>query len=355
MNTRADQLLAGFAEGDAISQDARLMQGIFRGLGLESDIFAPPAHIEPRAAGQVRPLSEYVGRPGDVAVLHDALAPDAARAFLSTPARRVLRYHNITPSSFFKGFDDALAARLQTARETLRVVAESAGAVWSDSSFNAGELAGWSVPKNRVLPLLFTEQAGRPAPDPEVLARVGGPLANILCVGRLAPNKRVEDLILAFHWYHRAVNPQSRLIVTGSERSCPRYAAMLRLLAHSLDLANVCFEGFASPAGLAALYARATLFVSASAHEGYCLPLVEAMAAGVPVIARRTGGMPEALGGAGILYDGLTPPQLGELMAEAIGNPKVRGAMLESQARRMAVIRARRPAEELQALLAELS
>ena len=354
MTPRADQLLAGFAEGDAISQDALLLQEVFRALGLESEIFAPPVHIEPRAAGRVRPLSDYAGRPEDVAVLHDALAPEAARAFLASPARRVLRYHNITPAEFFTGFDDALAARLRAARETLRTVAESAGAVWSDSAFNADELAGWAVPRSRVLPLLFEHGAPRPEPDPDVLARVGGPLANILFVGRLAPNKRVEDLILAFHWYHRAVNPRSRLIVTGSERSCPRYAAMLRLLAHTLDLANVCFEGFASPAGLAALYARATLFVSASAHEGYCLPLVEAMAAGVPVIARRTGGMPEALGGAGILYENLTAAQLGELMAEAIGNPAVRGPMLESQAKRMAIIRARRPAEEIRALLTEL-
>jgi glycosyltransferase involved in cell wall biosynthesis len=173
-------------------------------------------------------------------------------------------------------------------------------------------------------------------------------------VGRLAPNKRVEELILAFHAYHRGIQPQSRLVIAGSERSCPRYAALLRLLAHALRLPNVCFEGFASPAGLAALYARADLFVSASEHEGYCLPLVEAMANGVPVLARKTGGMPEALGGAGLLYDDLSPALLGELMGEAIHRPEMRRALLESQAKRMAAIRARNPAEEVKALLAEL-
>ncbi len=352
MTRRADQLLAGFAEDDAISQDALLLQAVFRELGYESELFAPRAYTEPGTV-RVQALERYAGRPGDLAVLHDVLVPEAVRAFLATPARRVLRYHNITPSAYFTAFDQALAVRLLAARATLRTVAESAAAVWSVSAFNAGELAEWNLPKSRVLPLLFSEARFRTEPDREVLARIDGPAANILFVGRLAPNKRVEELILAFHWYHRAVNPQSRLIVAGSDRSCPRYAAMLRLLAHALGLSNVCFEGFASPAGLATLYSKASLFVTASEHEGYCLPLIEAMAAGVPVIARRTGGMPEALGGAGILYEGLSPAQLGELMGEAIHNPGIRDELLRSQAMRLATIRARKPAEEVRALLAE--
>jgi glycosyltransferase involved in cell wall biosynthesis len=351
---RADQLLSGFAEGDAISQDALLLQAVFRELGFDSDLFAPRLFIDPSAAHRVRPVEDYAGRPGDLAILHDVLAPDAVRAFQSTPARRVLRYHNITPASYFDAFDPPLAARLNAARVALRAAAESARAVWSVSAFNAGELAEWGIPKSRVLPLLFSEDRFCAAPDPGVLARIAGPLENILFVGRLAPNKRVEELIFAFHWYHRGVNPQSRLIVAGSDRSCPRYAAMLRLLAHVLGLSNVCFEGFASPAGLATLYSKASLFVTASEHEGYCLPLIEAMAAGVPVIARRTGGMPEALGGAGLLFEGLSAAQLGELMGEAIHNPEIRDEILRSQAIRLAAIRARKPADEVRSLLAEL-
>ncbi len=354
MTIRVDQLLAGFAENDAISQDALLLQAVFRDLGFESDLFVSQSHTDPAAAHRVRPMTAYAGRAGDLAVLHDVLDPEAVRAFQETPARRVLRYHNITPAGYFDAFDPALAARLRAARTALRSVAERSRSVWSVSAFNAGELAAWNLPQSRVLPLLFSEARFRLDLDPEMLARISRPLANILFVGRLAPNKRVEELILAFHGYHRAVNPQSRLIITGSDRSCPRYAAMLRLLAHALDLPNVCFEGFASPAGLATLYAKASVFVTASEHEGYCLPLIEAMAAGVPVIARRTGGMPEALDGAGIQYEGLSSAQLGELMGLAIHDPAVRAEALQSQAGRMAAIRARKPADEVRALLADL-
>jgi glycosyltransferase involved in cell wall biosynthesis len=354
MSRRADQLLAGFAEGDAISQDALLLQAVFLGLGLQSEIFVPEQFTEPAGLNRVRPLSTYRGAPGDVVVLHDALAPEVHAVFRASPATKVLRYHNITPAHFFAPYDGALAARLTEARAALETVARQAAAAWSDSAFNAGELAGWGLPRNRVLPLLFSEAGTEPVPDPTVAARYGGGLSNILFVGRLVPNKGIEDLILAFHWFHKAVDPRSRLVIAGSERSCPRYAAMLRLLAHALDLPNVCFEGFVSPAGLAALYRSATLFMSASLHEGYCLPLVEAMAHGVPVIARECGGMPEALGGGGLLYEDLSASCLGELMAEAIHNPVVRQAMLDSQADRMTMIRAREPDVEVKALLAEL-
>jgi glycosyltransferase involved in cell wall biosynthesis len=351
---RIDQLLAGFAEGDAISQDALLLQAAFRDQGWESDLFAPPAHTEPAAARRVKPLESYHGAPGDVAVLHDVLDPVVTAAFHATRATRVLRYHNITPASFFEPFDPAMAARLRGAREALGHAVTQAAAIWSVSAFNASELAEWAPAKSRVLPLLFEETRFRNSRDPVVEARYAGPLANLLFVGRLVPNKGIEELILAFHHYHRAVNPQSRLIVAGSERSCPRYAAMLHLLAKSLDLANVCFEGFVSPAGLAALYGRASLFATLSRHEGYCLPLIEAMANGVPVLARSNGGMPEALGGAGLQVDGFAPAVMGELVGEAIHNPAVRNDLLQSQAKRMEEIRARRPDDEIRGLLAEL-
>ena len=166
----------------------------------------------------------------------------------------------------------------------------------------------------------------------------------------MVPNKRVEDLILAVAWYTRTVSPFARLILVGSDRSCPRYFALLRLLALGLDLPNVCFEGFASEAGLAACYRAASLFVSASDHEGYCLPLVEAMHCGVPVIAKDTGGMPEALGGAGVLYTDLDAPELAELMHRVLADAALRAQVLESQRRRMAVVQAR----DLREAVAEL-
>jgi L-malate glycosyltransferase len=177
---------------------------------------------------------------------------------------------------------------------------------------------------------------------------------NILFVGRMAPNKRVEHLLEAFAWYQRGFNPNSRLILVGSDRSCPRYYALLRMLALAWDLPNVCFERFASGAGLSAYYRCADLFVCASDHEGYCLPLVEAMHKGLPVMAKDTGGVPEALGGAGILYRDMNASELATLIHHVSADPALRGAVLDSQRRRMETLRARCVEAELKPLLKAL-
>jgi glycosyltransferase involved in cell wall biosynthesis len=225
-------------------------------------------------------------------------------------------------------------------------------AVWTVSNFNAGELRAAGMAEVKVFPLLYAPKPAALAPDPRVLVQASATLKTILFVGRLAPNKRVEDLIRAFAWYHRAINPFSRLLIVGSPRSAPRYFTMLRLLAGDLDLPNVCFEGFASPAGLEAYYRIADLYVSASEHEGYCLPLLEAMDRGVPVVARSTGGTPEAMGGGGVLYEDLPPEELAALLHRILSDAGMRAEILRSQAERMRQVRERPVEAELRALLA---
>jgi glycosyltransferase involved in cell wall biosynthesis len=227
-------------------------------------------------------------------------------------------------------------------------------AAWAVSEYNASELASAGFSHVKVFPLLFSSASLDLPPDPNVLGKFTADLATWLFVGRLAPNKKVETLIEAYYWYHKTINPYSRLVVVGSERSCPRYFAMLRMFVGDLDLPNVCFEGFASPAGLPAYYRMADVFLTTSEHEGYCAPLLEAMYVGVPVVARAIGGIPEAMGGAGVLYDGMTPNELAGLVNRVIADQDLRNEVLASQDRRMKEIRLRDPAAELKSLLAGL-
>ena len=350
---RVDQLLAGFADGDAISTEALLLQQALRSRGIASEIFADPRHVSPSLRGQCRPLAEYRGAPADVAVHHYSIGSDALRLFSATPARRVLRYHNITPAECFDGFDDRVAASLREARAALPAVAAGCRSVLAVSRYNASELESLGVAHVRVLPLLFSTAPFEIPNHPQLEERFSVRLTTLLFVGRIAPNKRIETLIEAFYWYQRWYNPFSRLTLVGSEYSCPRYYAMLRMQAADLDLANVCFEGFAAPEGLPTYYRHAQVFVTASEHEGYCLPLIEAMHNGVPVVARAQGGMPEALGGAGVLFDGLSPAELAGLIHRVVGDGALRGEILASQQRRMAELARRDAAADLAAVCGE--
>lgn len=350
---RVDQLLAGYADGDAISQEARLIRDIARTkLGIESEIFVPPDRIGSGVSRDCRPIGEYRGAKEDLALYHYATASSISALFRALPARRLVRYHNITPAPFFDGFDDAVAGELRQARSELAAVAACAESVWAVSEFNAGDVRAAGVNQVSVMPLLFSPDDFAAVPDPGHLGKFSRDLTNILFVGRMAPNKCVEELILAFAWYFRTINERSRLILVGSERSCPRYYAMVRMLASQLGLANVCFEGFLSREQLAACYRAAHVFVCASRHEGYCLPLLEAVSHGVPVVARASGGMPEALGGSGVLFDGDEPRMLAELIARVAADAALRGEVLDSQTRRLSDLRKRDLAADCRRMLA---
>lgn len=346
------QILAGYADGDAISNEAVLLREIFRRWGHSSEIYADPPRVSPSLKTDFRSLADYAAGAGDICLHHYGIASPATEVFLASAAKKIMVYHNITPAAYFTGFDDAVAAQLRAGRSTLREVARRSDAVWTVSQFNAEELKAEGIDSVKVFPLLFSPQSPDLQPDKQILNKFTGQLKNILFVGRIAPNKRVEDLIMAFAWYHLAINPFSRLIIIGSNRSAPRYYTMLRMLIGDLDLPNVCFEGFVPPTWLLAYYRVADLYVSTSDHEGYCLPLLEAMAQGVPVIARATGGTPEAMDGAGVLYDDLAPTELAALFDRVLTDAALRAEILASQQRRVQRAKDRNPEAEVKALMA---
>ncbi len=348
------QVLAGFARGDAISHEALTLRSLCRELGFASEIYAPADRIAPEAAGDCRPLGEYRQQATDIAIGHYSIASAATDVFLASPARKILIYHNITPPEFFIPFDASIARQLTEARQGLPSILAGMDAVWADSEFNAAEARALGAPTVKVFPLLFNAADLDIPPDPAVLAKFAVPMKNILFVGRIAPNKGIEDLISAFAWFHRNIEPQSRLLIVGSDRSAPSYYAMLKMLAAELELDTVFFERFASPAGLSAYYDVADCFVTTSQHEGYCLPLLEAMHKGVPVIARRTGGTPEAMGDAGILIEEFSPQELAELMGMICHDSSLKQTVQASQQKRMEVVQDRPVKDELLGLLSGL-
>ena len=127
---------------------------------------------------------------------------------------------------------------------------------------------------------------------------------NFLFVGRIAPNKKIEDHIRLAEHYKRYVDAYYRFIFVGRTDAVPRYYSTIRALIAQYQLLNerFIFTGPVPDEDLAVYYRKAAVYVSLSEHEGFCVPLVEAMAAGVPVLAYAAAAVPETLGGAGVQF-----------------------------------------------------
>ena len=349
------QLVAGFSLGDAISREALIIQKLLQGLGYESEIYAELPQRQPDGSLPCATLDALPDAEDHLLIYHYAGQSESTERYLEANARKVMVYHNITPGHFFYPFDYALGKQLDAARADLQRVGQAADAVWAVSDFNASECRELGLQNVSVFPLLFdSELFDRPA-NKANLAALDNELTQILFVGRLVPNKNVEELMLAFSQYYLRINPKSCLHLVGSEWSCPRYFAMLRMLSDELNNNNIIFHRYVPDEHLPSLYASADLFVSPSNHEGFCLPLIEAMYHQVPVMAKNIGGMPEALGGSGCLYDGLNPRELAELMDLAINDSTVRDKILSSQHLRLKALGERDPESELGALLKALN
>jgi glycosyltransferase involved in cell wall biosynthesis len=349
--TAIHQITAGFAAGDAISLEAVAIRDLCRAMGLESEIFVPMETTTADCRHLIRPLEEYRAAPSDLLIYHYSIQTPATEVFRRSPARKAVIYHNITPASFFRPYDEKVVRLLEEGRRELAAVAAQADVVWAASAFNASELAALGAKNVRVLSLLFSARAFDVPADPVVRQGLSTPQKKILFVGRMAPNKCVEELIEAFAWYHKGIERRSELILVGSEQGCPKYFSMLRMFAGELDLMPVSFVRYASPAGLISYYEKADLFVTTSRHEGYCLPVVEAMYKGVPVIARKTGGLPEAMEGAGVMFEDAKPEELAQLMARVISDGALRSEVLAGQRARIQRLLARKVPEEFQGLL----
>ena len=350
------QIVAGYAGGDAISNEARAMRALFRRWGYESQIYSERKRILPELRSEARDLVAGRGdfRPDDVVLLHLSIGSDVNDLFPQLPGRKALLYHNITPPDYFRGIQEQTASLLDRGRRQARALAGAAAVVMADSRFNAGEIAAMGHANPQVLPLVLDFSMLRSRPDRRVLRQYRDGLANILFVGRCAPNKKIEDLLNAFYYFQRYVQPASRLIHVGSHAGMEQYHALLLTRSRELQLKNVEFVGAVNQDELNAYYAVARAFLCLSDHEGFCIPLLEAMAHDVPVVAYAAGAVPETLDGAGVLVREKNYDLIAETLGRVSEDAPLRAALLRGQRERLARYERQDLEADLKRLLAPL-
>ncbi len=302
--------------GDAVGDHARRARDLFRAWGHESELYAMSA--DERAASDVQSWEEPEARGGDVTILHFATASPMSAAFGTVPGARVLHYHNVTPARFFAPFDAGLARTAAAARAELAALADRVDLAVGVSEYNRAELESLGFRRTGVAPILLDlERLTRASRVPPLEWLLQDGLTNILFVGRIAPNKRIEDHIRLAEHYKRYVDVAYRFIFVGRYDVVPGYYESIRAMVSTYRMVpdRFWFTGPVPDRELAAYYRNAHAYVSLSEHEGFGVPLVEAMAMDVPVLAYADTAVPETLGGAGVSF---RPKDL-EFAAELLG------------------------------------
>ena len=332
------QIVAGYANGDAISNEARTMRALFRAWGYESQIYCERRRILPELRSEARDLEAGRGdfRPQDIVLLHLSIGSDVNDVFPALPGRKAILYHNITPPEYFRGVQEQTASLLERGRRQAKALAGSAEIVMADSRFNAEEIAAMGHADPQVLPLVLDFSMLRAKPDRRILRQYRDGLVNVLFVGRCAPNKKIEDLLNAFYYFQRYVQPASRLIHVGSHAGMEQYHALLLTRARELQLQNVEMVGSVRQDELNAYYEVARAFLCLSDHEGFCIPLLEAMTHDVPVVAFAAGAVPETLDGAGVLVGEKRFDLIAEVLGRVAEDEPLRAAILRGQRERLA-------------------
>lgn len=297
--TRVFQLVPFLEGSDAIGDHARNLAKV---LG--------PAHggfiVQQAASDAGREAVRYPDaqvRPDDVLVYHAAHASPLGGWFAGVDAVKVVDFHGITPPEFVRAYDAGLAVALSAASTELGSLAPLAALAIAHSRYMQRELEALGFPRTATLSLLVDPARLGGPPDETLASRLRATKRghDLLFVSRMAPNKRIEDLLKVFAIYRRAWDRDARLFVVGRPDT-PAYLEALQRFTARLGVEDVTFAGRVSEAELAAYYGAADAFVSMSEHEGFGLPWVEAMAFGVPVIAYAAGALPETVGAAGILF-----------------------------------------------------
>ena len=325
------QVLATLGYGDAIGHEVLGIQRVLRRSGFDSEIYVETA--DPRLEHLTIDYREMVGRvtADDILIHHFSIGSRASRTAYALPGRMVLVYHNITPPEYFIGVHKDLVKLCFRGRRELTAYIDRCTLALGDSEYNRQELESLGFPSTGVLPVVPDFVHLDQLADRALASQFDDGYVNVMFVGRVIPNKKYEDVIRAFHAYRTRHNPRSRLLLVGSYSGFERYLEMLQGLIAALKTPDVHFLGHVRNEELSALYDIGDLFLCASEHEGFCVPLIEAFYKRVPVVAYAATAVPATMDRGGVLYEDKDPRHVARIMDAILGDPAIEEAVLDSQ------------------------
>ena len=328
------QIINHLAGGDAIGHDCLAIQERLRAEGHPSEIFA--LHPGPGMAGRCRAVSDYkdVSSPENVVIWHFSVGTEITDLVAELPDRVVMRYHNITPAEFFSNINAQTEMECLLGRKQLARTADFVDLGIGDSAYNEAELTELGFKASGNCPIMLNLDQYRPAEPSARLTRLFGPGPLILHVGRIVPQKRYEDLIKVFYFIKK-IRPEAGMLFIGGDSGMKIYRHALEDLIAELALTDIRFTNHITQKDLLACYTRADVYLCLSDHEGFCVPLVEAMKFDLPVAAKESSAVTQTLGEGGVLLKNPTPVMVAEAACALLEKDEFRSRVIQTQRRRL--------------------
>jgi L-malate glycosyltransferase len=327
---RVDQVIPSLASRDAIGVHTVNLMRALRAAGIDADIFY----------GTCTPDMVEVGRPigtlgrhahGRVLLYQASIGSPVFDTLMTRDEPKLVNYHNITPTALLASWEPAVAYETSLGRAQLARLAPKTVLAVADSHYNELELLALGYANTAVVPLLIDMTRAGPSPDPSTERRLATQKAHggsdLLFVGKVSPHKAPHDLVKMLSVYRRVYDPTARLHLVGSPLG-ERYGPALAEFVRDLGLEDaVEVTGSVDPSVLEAYYRAADVFVCASEHEGFCVPIVEAMGHGVPVVAYGSTAVPETVGDAGLVLPSKDPLRFAAAVRRVVADDGLRARL----------------------------
>ena len=325
---------------DAVSNDALGMHDVLIRRGHEVHLFAEDWSLKSVDINHASQAVTFCDNPDDVLIYHHSIGWELGETILrETAARVIVKYHNVTPAEFFEGLSPKLHELCTRGRAQLATIARGGHELFlAASDYNKRELLDAGADPARafvVAPFSQVEELRAAAPNMNVVDTYSDGKTNLLTVGNVRPNKGHVDLLEAFAQYYYDFNSHARLLIVGAEdETLASYSQSLRELVDLLCIDGaVVFTGRVSLEELKSYYLVSHAFVVASEHEGFCVPLVEAMGLKLPITGYATAAIAETVGEAGIIWPERDPALLAESIDSLVGNESI-AVQLSAEGRR---------------------
>lgn len=326
------QVLPTLAFGDAVGNDTLALMQVIKEMGYETGIYAES--IDKRLDDKlIKPIYKipYL-KPEDVMIYHMSIGTEFNYHISEFKCRKIMVYHNVTPPEFLEPFNPFTAEACRIGVRDAKYLSDKFDYCFADSEYNKQELIKMQYRcKIDILPVLIPFEDYLKEPSKKILKRFNDDYVNILFTGRIVPNKKQEDLIKTFYYYKKYINPKSRLILVGSYYGMENYYHSLKAFIEKLKLEDVYFTGHIKFNEILSYYSLADVFLCMSEHEGFCVPLAEAMQFKIPIIAYDSSAIKGTLGGSGILLKNKDFKAAAEMIDKLLKDTELKNKVIYNQ------------------------